>query len=57
MSFVLVIYIYASFYSAPIAIHSVPMKTLEVCQREGMKGQNLVSGSTKEYRFVCLKVD
>ncbi len=59
MSFVLVIYIYAGMLAKgdSVAIHSVPMKTLEVCQREGMKGQSLVSGSTKDYRFVCLKVD
>lgn len=57
MSFVLVMYIYAGAFAKgdSVAMFSVPMASLEACQREGPKGEALVRGSAKEYRFLCLK--
>jgi hypothetical protein len=57
MSFVLVMYIYAGVLARgdSVAIHSVPMPSMEACQREGKRGEELVKGSAKDYRFVCLK--
>lgn len=57
MSFVLVMYIYAGMMAKgdSVAMLSVPMPSMEVCQREGRVGEKLVGGSAKDYRFVCLK--
>lgn len=59
MSFALVIYIYAGMLARgdSVAVYSIPMRTMEACQREGKKAEVLVSASAKEYRFVCLKVE
>ena len=56
MSFVLVMYIYAGVFAKgdSVAIHSIPMPSQEVCEREGRKGEKLVSVSAKEYRFICM---
>lgn len=57
MSFVLVMYIYAGMmaHGDSVAMLQVPMQSLAACQREGKKGQELVGGSAKDYRFICLK--
>ena len=49
-------YIYAGVFAKgdSVAIHSIPMPSQEVCEREGRKGEKLVSGSAKEYRFICM---
>ena len=53
---VLVIYIYAGMMAKgdSVTIHSVPMPSESVCRREGSRGSELVTGSAKTYRYVCL---
>ncbi len=57
-SFILVMYVYAGMLARgdSVAMLSVPMPSMEVCQREGKRGEALVDGSAKAYRFLCLKV-
>jgi len=57
MSFVLIMYIYAGAFARgdSASMLAVPMPSMDVCQREGKRGETLVGGSAKDYRFVCLK--
>lgn len=57
MEWILVMYIYAGMLAKgdSVVMATVPMASQEICQREGKKGEALVGGSAKEYRFLCLK--
>jgi hypothetical protein len=57
MSYVLVLYIYAGVLARgdSVSMLSIPMPSMEICQREGRKAEELVRGSAKEFRFACLK--
>jgi hypothetical protein len=57
MSFALIVYIYAGILAKgdSVTLYSVPMQSMEMCQREGPKLASLVSGSSKEYRFACVQ--
>jgi len=57
MTFVLVLYIYAGMLAKgdSVSMVTVPMQSMEVCQKAGKEAEKLVGGSTKEFRFVCLK--
>jgi len=57
MEWILVMYIYAGMLAQgdSVVMATIPMTSQEVCQREGTKGEKLVSGSAKAYRFICLK--
>lgn len=57
MSYVLVMYIYAGMLAKG---DSVSMQVIgdfsseEACMVAGMKGNELVKGSAKDYRFICV---
>jgi hypothetical protein len=57
MSFALVIYIYAGMLAKgdSVTLYSIPMQSMEMCQKEAPKLSSLVSGSAKEYRFACVQ--
>lgn len=57
MSWMLVIYIYAGVWAKgdSVALQTVPMATEKACRDAGEQLSPLVSGSTKEVRYVCLK--
>jgi hypothetical protein len=58
MNWVLVIYIYAGTFANgdSVAISNIPnFATKQECVQAGEDAQNLVRGSSKVYRFVCLK--
>ncbi|MGE4243694.1 hypothetical protein [Ramlibacter sp.] len=59
MAWILVMYVYAGMLAKgdSVAMLTVPVASQEVCEREGRKGEKLVGGSAKEYRYLCLKVD
>jgi hypothetical protein len=59
MSYVLVLYIYAGVLARgdSVSMLSIPMPSMEICQREGLKAEGLVRGSAKDLRFVCLKTN
>jgi len=56
-AFYLVIYIYAGVLAQgdSVSLVSMPMASMEACQRAGKASEALTSGSTKNVRFVCLK--
>lgn len=56
----LVIFIYAGMFAKgdSVALHSVPGYTTEAaCAAEGKRGTDFVTGSSKEYKFKCFKVN
>jgi hypothetical protein len=58
MTWVLVMYIYAGLLAKgdSVTLTSIPgFKTEAMCSEAGAVARPLVSGSTKEYRFVCLR--
>jgi hypothetical protein len=58
MTWILVIYIYAGALANgdSVAIASIPsFSTKQECIQAGEDAKELVKGSTKVYRFVCLK--
>ena len=58
MNWILVIYIYAGALANgdSVAITHIPkFATEQECVQAGKQANGLVSGSTKVYRFVCLK--
>lgn len=58
MEWMLIVYIYAGVWAKgdSVAITSVPMMTEQACNAAGENLGSLVSGSTKEIRFACVKV-
>lgn len=56
-AYFLVIYIYAGMLAKgdSVAIAPIPMQTRELCMEAGKQATSLVYGSTKEFRFVCVK--
>lgn len=58
MNWVLVMYIYAGMLARgdSVAIHSVPMASEGACEGAAAKAKKLVDGSTKEFRYACLRV-
>jgi hypothetical protein len=57
MNWILVIYIYAGVLANgdSVAITTIPtFSTKQDCNQAGKEASNLVSGSSKVYRFVCL---
>jgi len=57
MEWVLVIYIYAGMLARgdSVAVTTVPMSSEEICNEEAKKLDDLVSGSSKNVRYVCLR--
>jgi orotidine-5'-phosphate decarboxylase len=58
MTWILVLYIYAGAFAHgdSVTLHSIPgFKTEADCKTAGEAGKILVSGSTKEYVYTCLK--
>lgn len=58
MSAILVIYIYAGMLAKgdSVAINSIPMPNVQICEREAVKTKQLVKNTTKEIITVCLNV-
>lgn len=59
MSWVLVMYIYAGTFAKgdSVSMVTVPGFHSEVaCNEEGAKGNILVKGSAKDYKFICIQV-
>lgn len=56
-AFYLVLYIYAGALAGgdSVSMVSIPQPTLAACQQAGKAAEQLVQGSLKELRFVCLK--
>jgi len=56
-AYFLVIYIYAGMLAKgdSVAMLSVPQPSLEACHAAGKKAAELVSGSAKDLRFLCIK--
>lgn len=56
-AFYLVIYIYAGALAKgdSVSMVSIPQPTLVACQQAGKGAEELVKGSFKELRFVCIK--
>ena len=57
MEWVLVIYIYAGMLARgdSVALTTVPMSSEKICNEEAKKLDDLVSGSSKNVRYVCLR--
>ena len=57
MDWVLVIYIYAGTWAKgdSVALTTVPMATMQLCEDARKNLDHLVSGSTKEIRYACVK--
>lgn len=58
MSWILIIYIYAGALANgdSVAITNIPyFATEQECIQAGKQAKELVNGSTKVYRFVCIK--
>lgn len=58
MTWVLVMYIYAGVFAKgdSVALHSVEgFTTQAACQQAGDAAKNFVSGTSKEYKFVCVQ--
>lgn len=57
MEYILVAYIYAGILSKGDSVTLTKIdtfQTIEECQQAGISMKSLVSGSVKEFRFVCL---
>lgn len=56
-SFYLVLYIYAGILAKgdSVSMVSIPQPSKEACMAAGKTAEELVKGSAKELRFVCLK--
>lgn len=57
MTWVLVMYIYAGTFAKgdSVTISTIDGYTTQaICQQAGSQGAQLVGGSAKEYRFVCI---
>lgn len=56
-AFYLVIYIYAGVLAQgdSVSLVSVPMASMEACQRAGKVAEDLTGGSAKSTRFICIK--
>lgn len=57
MTYALILYIYAGILAKgdSVTLHTVPMQSMEACQKAGREAEVLVRGSAKEYRFVCVQ--
>lgn len=57
MSYILVLYIYAGVMAKgdSVAMTTVPQPSFQACQAAGREAAELVKGSFKELRFICLK--
>lgn len=56
-AYFLVLYIYAGALAKgdSVAMVSIPQPSLQACQAAGTAAGDLVKGSFKELRFVCIK--
>jgi hypothetical protein len=56
-AYFLVLYIYAGALAKgdSVSLVSIPQPSLQACQAAGSAAKDLVSGSFKELRFVCVK--
>lgn len=56
-AYYLVIYIYAGMIvkGDSVSLVSIPQVSEAACQQAGAQAEQLVSGSTKNLRFVCIK--
>lgn len=56
-AYYLVIYIYAGMMASgdSVSLVSIPQPSEAACQAAGSQAEQLVSGSAKELRFVCIK--
>ena len=58
MSYILVMYIYAGMLAhgdSVTLVNAGEFNSIDACNAAGMSGNELVKGSTKEYRYLCLK--
>lgn len=57
MEWVLVIYIYAGAMAQgdSVTVTTTPMQTQEACETAGNQLGDLVTGTTKVARFICIK--
>lgn len=58
MSYILVMYIYAGVLAQgdSVAITHIPgFTSIESCKQAGASAKSLVTGSAKEYRFICVE--
>lgn len=58
MTWILVMYIYAGTFangdSVSLLQVNKPFSSVQSCEEAGKSAKGLVSGSSKEYRFVCM---
>lgn len=57
MTYILVMYIYAGTFAKgdSVALQTVgEFSSEDLCMTAGMRGNELVKGSAKDYRFVCV---
>jgi len=56
-TFYLVLYIYAGMLAKgdSVSMVSIPQPSKEACMAAGKSAEDLVRGSAKELRFVCIK--
>lgn len=57
MEWVLVLYIYAGTFAQgdSVALTTIPMETEKACRIAGDAARGLVSGTTKNTRYVCVR--
>jgi hypothetical protein len=58
MTYILVMYIYAGMLAkgdSVTLVNAGEYTSIDACNAAGMSGNELVKGSAKEYRYLCLK--
>lgn len=57
MTWVLLVYIYAGAWAKgdSVTMYAVPMASQEICENNGQNLGSLVSGTSKEVRYICMK--
>ena len=58
MEWMLILYIYAGVWAKgdSVAITTIPMATLDACQKAAQDTESLVKQTAKEIRHACVKV-
>lgn len=55
MTYILVMYIYAGMGDSVTLVNAGEFNSIDACNAAGMSGNQLVKGTAKEYRYLCLR--